>query len=214
MSVADARRLLAATLLATMLTGCSVLDNATAPPPRTLQLIPSGDVELAAHGDHGVLLIEAPDARAGYRSTAIAYRRDPLALDYFATAQWAAPPAQLLTDATTDAFAGAGLFDAVITPAAAVPADYRLHLELLYLEQDYRRGGGGVARIAVRARLIRTADNHVAGTRLLSATQKAEAPGPSAAASAASGAASRLLADLVRFVAELLPADRDGDETS
>lgn len=214
MDVSGACRLAVATLLVTILAGCSVLDNATAPPPRTLQLIPSGDVELAAHGDHGVLLVEAPEARAGYRSAAIAYRREPLTLDYFATAQWAAPPAQLLTDAATDAFAGAGLFDAVVTPAAAVPADYRLHLELLYLEQDYRRGDGGVARIAVRARLIRTADNHVAGTRLLAATQRAEVPGPSAAANAASGAARRLLADLVRFVAELLPADRDGDGTS
>jgi len=177
---------------------------------RWLELLASGDLAPAEAGPHGTLLIEVPTARAGYRSEAIAYRRNSPVIDYFATARWAAPPAELLAAATEDALATAGLFRNVARGPAAVAADYRLDMELLYLEQDYRGGQPGHARVGVRARLI-GAGGQVLASRLLTATHPASATGPEAAAVAAGAASERLLTELVRFVAEALP---EGDGSS
>lgn len=191
-------------VIAVLLSACGVIERASAPPPRTLELLASGGITPAEAGPHGTLLIETPEARAGYRGEAIAYRQESPVIDYFATARWAAPPAELLAAAAEDALATAGLFRSVARSPAAVAADYRLEMELLYLEQDYRDGEPGNARVALRARLT-DAGGQVLGSRLLSASHPASTAGPEAAALAAGAASERLLTELVRFVHGVLP---------
>ncbi|WP_018718841.1 ABC-type transport auxiliary lipoprotein family protein [Arhodomonas aquaeolei] len=204
---ATLRTVAAACLAALMVSGCSVVQRPQTPPPRTLQLVEPAMLVPAESGPHGVLLVEPAEARAGYRDTGVVYREKPQTLDYFATARWAEPPAALLADAATDALAGAGLFHAVVAGPASVSADYRLQLELLYLEQDYRDGMPGSARLGVRARLLE--GGRILASRQFSVTRIAEAAGPVPAAEAAGRATREWLTRLTRFVAAALPAARD-----
>lgn len=204
----DTLRIVVTVTLAALLTaGCSIVQRPQTAPPRTLQLIEPATLVPADSGPHGVLLVEPAAARAGYRDTGVVYRERAQTLDYFATARWAEPPAALLAAAATDALAGAGLFHAVVRGPASVRADYRLQLELLYLEQDYRDGVPGSARLGVRARLLE--GGRILASRRFSVTRGAEAAGPVASAEAAGRATREWLTRLTGFVADALPAVRD-----
>lgn len=201
------RPLVAVCLAALLVAGCSVVQPPRTTPPRTLQLTQSAMLVAADAGPHGVMLVEPAEARAGYRGTGVVYREEPQVLDYFATARWAEPPAALLAAAATDALAGAGLFHAVVRGPASVNADYRLQIELLYLEQDYRDGVPGNARLGVRARLLE--GGRIVASRRFSVTRGAAAAGPVPAADAAGRATREWLTRLTRFIANALPTARD-----
>lgn len=196
-------RRLAALALTALLVGCTpLLQNAPAPALYTLEVpaLPAADT-----GDE-VLRVRLTGVAAGYEQPLMAYREgDALALRYFATARWVSAPGELVTERLGEALERTGRFRAVLTGAPPPVADYRLELELLRLEQDYRGGGAGEARIGLRIRLL-DREGELIAQRRLEATAAAEAAGPAAAAAAANRALADLAAELDGWLHQQLAA--------
>jgi len=191
--------------LAGLLSGCTALLQEAPPQSYTLEApaLPS------ASAGHAVLRVRLTGVSAGYERPLMAYRAgDELALSYFATASWVSPPAELITEQLAAALEATGRFRAVLTGAPPPVADYRLELELLRLEQDYRAGNPGVARLELRARLL-DRDGTLVGQRRLEARAPARTSGPAGAAAAANRAlaevAASLYADLDTWLAASAP---------
>ncbi len=191
----SAMRVLVVLPLLLAATACTVLPS-SGPAPSVYGLVPPPETSIVGPGDNGILLVESSGSVAGFDTEAMVYRESDQALDRFTTGRWAAPPGQLLTEAAANALQESGRFRAVLMAPAPVAADYRLHLTVLRLEQDYRRGIPGVARISARVRLTDSASGELLTTALLSHSEPAEAAGPAAFAAAASVATRRLLAEL------------------
>lgn len=184
---------LALVALAALLAGCAELLRDASPPQTYTLETPSLP---PANAGEEVLRVRLTGVSAGYERPLMAYRAgDALALDYFATARWVTPPAELVTEQLAAALEATGRFRAVLTGAPPPVADYRLELELLRLEQDYRNGEPGVARLEVRARLL-DRDGALVGQRRLAAEAAAEASGPAGAAAAANHALADIAASL------------------
>lgn len=183
---------LALVALAALLGGCAELLRDAPPQTYTLE---TPSLPPASAGDE-VLRVRLTGVSAGYERPLMAYRAgDALALDYFATARWVTPPAELITEQLAAALEATGRFRAVLTGAPPPVADHRLELELLRLEQDYRGGGPGMARLEVRARLL-DRDGTLVGQRRLEAQAAADASGPAGAAAAANRALADIAASL------------------
>jgi len=197
-------------LLAMSLTACSILPEQP-PPPQTYRL-DWPDAPYRNRPGGPVLMVAAPEALGGYRSTAMLYRDSPNALSAFATGVWADPPAQMLAEQTVAALGATGRFAAVVTATDALRPDLRLLMTVLRFEQDYTRGAkGGVARVRVRMQLVDERGGRVLGGRVVSAEAPAGTEGPAAAAAAMSRAARRVVDKLVDGVDAELKSARGGD---
>lgn len=186
-------RHLAALLVATLLAGCAALPGNT--PTPQLYTLETPPLPAASAGPE-VLRVRLVGVAPGYEQALMAYRADgELALGYFATARWVSAPGDLVTQRLAEALEATGRFRAVLTGAPPPVADVRLELELLRLEQDYRGGEPGTARLALRARLL-DGEGQLLGQRRLVAEARAAAAGPAAAAAAANLALARLAGEL------------------
>lgn len=194
---------LTALALGALLSGCAaLLQNAPGPALYTLE---APALPAASAGDD-VLRMRLTAVAPGYEQPLMAYREgDALALRYFATARWVSAPGELVIERLGDALEATGRFRAVLTGPPPPVADYRLELELLRLEQDYRDGGAGVARLALRTRLL-ARDGELLAQQRLETSAPAAATGPAAAAAAANRALAELAVDLHAWLNRELPA--------
>lgn len=183
--------------------GCSVWPSA-GPSVTAFDLLPPPGPAIADAAGERVLMLELPDSAAGFASEAMVYRRSGQALERFATGRWSAPPARLLAEAAQTALERSGRFRAVVQEPTPVRADLRLHLTLMRLEQDYRRSDTGIARVALRFRLLDAAGGELLAAGIIEDSATAGAAGPAGFANAAGIATRRLLTSLDQRIAEAL----------
>jgi cholesterol transport system auxiliary component len=155
-------RVLASTLL---LAACSSLT-----PPQVasqnIYILEAGPAIQAAQIKHDlVLTVSVPSTRPGFDTTQIAYVKQPHELNYFAASRWADTPARMLEPLIAQAIMQSGSFRAVVQSQGPIPADVRLDIELVRLQQDFQIRPSRV-QLTLRAKLI-----DVRGKRLLAAQQ-------------------------------------------
>lgn len=202
---AAVRGALRAALPALLITlgGCTLLPS-PGPPLTRYDLLPPAGPGLALPAGEQVLMLELPDSVAGLEGDAMRYRRSQQTLDTFATGRWSAPPARLLVEAAQTALERSGRFRAVVVEPSQIAPDLRLHLALTQMEKDYRRGDGGIARVAVRFRLQEAASGRLLVAGVLDESAPGRAEGPEAFAEAAGVATRRLLDALDHTIAGAL----------
>jgi len=153
----------------------------------------------ARPGGCPALRVALPRAAPGYGGSAMAYREDPLQLQYFVHHRWADAPAQMLAPVLVGALDRSGRFQAVLGPDVRARAGLLLETEDLRLEQLFAKSGSQV-RLSARVSLVDLSRQHVLGTRELVVTEPAAAASPEAGAAAANRALPRFLAELGAFV--------------
>jgi len=120
-----------------MLAACSGLS----PPHVTSQniyVLESGTVIDQAQAKRDlVLAVSMPRALSGFDTSRMAYVKQPHELNYFATSRWADAPAKMLGPLVAHALEQRKGFKAVVQTSAALPADVRLDIELVRLQQDF-----------------------------------------------------------------------------
>ncbi len=98
------------------------------------------------------LMINPPQASAGFDSQRIIYMRQPHRLEYFANSEWVDTPARMLAPLIVAALDDTGAFRAVLATPSAAAADLRLDTEIVRLQHDFGAAPSRV-RLTLRATL-------------------------------------------------------------
>ena len=152
----------------TLMAACSALKPKPVPPPAFFAL--DGGLAAALPAPRAVssggtataptLLINPPQAGAGFDSQRIIYMRQAHQLEYFAHSEWVDTPARMLAPLIVSALDRAGVFRAVVATPTAAAADLRLDTEVVRLQHEFGSAPSRV-RLTLRATLTDNATRQV-----------------------------------------------------
>jgi len=187
---------------ATPATAFYALDGAQKPAVVTAPVMP------AAAAATKTLLINPPQAAAGFDSTRIIYLREPHKLDYYALSQWVDPPARMLGPLLVAAIEKTGALRAVLLMPAAGAGHLRLDTQIIRLQQEFQIHPSRV-RFTLRATLV---DDR---TRQVLAGQEFDSVAPANSADAYGGvlAANRAVQTVVDELALFVAAKAGAAKT-
>jgi len=141
-----------------------------------------------------VLAVSPTTARSGYDTPQIAYLRQPLELEYFATHRWADTPAHmikpLLIETLTPKYAAIA--------AGQVTAHLRLDTELVRLQQDFTTQPSRV-QITLRAQLIDVQEKRIIAVHEFNEIEPSASEDAYGGVLAANRALLRVLTQLAEF---------------
>ena len=185
-----------------MIAGCSLGPTETTA-PRSYFLNP----EISWKNPHGsserigtaVLLITQPKAQSGFDTERMAYLLRPYEVNYYAFNQWADTPARLLHRVIVENLDKSGMWSAVLQSPGAVPAQYRLDLDNLILEQQFFSQPSRV-RLSVRAQIIETKKPAILATRSFEVLEAAPTEDAYGGVLAANQAAAKLLIEIAAWL--------------
>ena len=143
-----------------LLAACSALKPKPVPPPAFFALDggPAGAapapraVSITSTSAAPTLLINPPQADAGFDSQRIIYVRQAHQLEYFAHSEWVDTPARMLAPLIVSALDRTGTFRAVVATPTAASADLRLDTEVVRLQHEFGAAPSRV-RLTLRATL-------------------------------------------------------------
>jgi cholesterol transport system auxiliary component len=147
-----------------------------------------------------VIEVGSPRARAGFESNRMAYTSRSGEIEYFARHRWADAPARMLAPVIAQAIEQSGAFRAVVRAPSAVPADLRLDIELVRLQQDFLAHPSRI-ELSVRAQLVGTHPARVLASAQFDESEDAPVDDPYGGVSAADLALARVAARLADFCA-------------
>lgn len=184
-------------LIAFALTGCSAL-QAPHIEHTHLYLLDAQPAATIGTKHNRVLAVSPITTRSGYDTPQIAYLRQPLELEYFATHRWADTPAHMLKPLLTQALTA----QFVTAAPGQVSAHLRLDTELIRLQQDFTAQPSRV-QITLRAQLIDVQEKRIIAVREFNETE------PSASEDAYGGvlAANRALLRILKQIAGFCDAE-------
>lgn len=150
--------------------------------------------------------VSAPWVAPAFAGERIAYRREPLRLEYYTLSRWAEPPQEAVAAVLTRHLETSGAFRVVLPPQARLPADRRLAVDVDLMEERVPPVGPapyGEAEVALRARWVQTSDARVLASKRFATTVPVPRPDAEGAAVALGEALARVSADIARWVVEV-----------
>jgi len=153
-ALARIARSCAAGLFLGALGACSALRPAAAPHPAFYSLDGAQSLApVAVSAGAPTLIINPPQAAAGYDSPRLIYVREAHKLEYFASSAWVEPPARMLAPLLVTAIANTGAFGSVVHKPGGAAGELRLDTEVIRLQHDFRTSPSQV-RFTLRVHLI------------------------------------------------------------
>lgn len=190
-----------------LLAGCSGLTGLTSAPSATppsfysFDLARSATAARATPATAHTLVVNTPQAAAGYDSQRIIYVRQPHKLEYFAHNEWVDPPARMLAPLIVAAVEASGAFRAVVSAPGSASGELRLETEVLQLQHEFGSQPSRV-RFVLRAYLAEDGTRRVVATRDFEAVVTAPSDDPYGGVQAANAAVRSVLENLAAFCAE------------
>lgn len=140
-----------------LLAACSALRPTPVPPPAFFALDGGPAAAAPRAGSIGparapTLVVNPPQAGAGFDSQRIIYLRQTHQLEYFAHSEWVDTPARMLAPLIVAALDRSGQFRAVLATPSAAAADLRLDTEIVRLQHEFGAAPSRV-RLTLRATL-------------------------------------------------------------
>jgi cholesterol transport system auxiliary component len=145
-----------------------------------------------------VLAVSVPRTRPGFDTPQMAYFKQPHELNYFATNRWVDTPARMLEPLVAQAMMQTESFRAVVQTAGAIPADVRLDIELVRLQQDFQTHPSRV-QLTLRAQLIGVRGKRLLAERQFDEVENASSDDAYGGVVAANRLVQRLLGELAEF---------------
>ncbi|MBI5437024.1 MAG: membrane integrity-associated transporter subunit PqiC [Nitrosomonadales bacterium] len=181
-----------------LLAGCTALP---APKPESphIYLLDAQPAAKAAQVKRDlVLAVAMPRARPGFDTPQMAYLRQPHELEYFAANRWADAPPHMLWPLLVQALEQTGGFRAIVQTPGAIPADVRLDVELIRLQQDFGTRPSRV-QLTLRAQLSDVRSKRVLAVKLFDEMQNAASDDAYGGVTAANQIVQRVLNHLTDF---------------
>jgi len=145
-----------------------------------------------------VLLVSVPRALAGFDTPRMAYVQKPHELNYFAASRWADTPARMLVPLIAHALEQTESFRAVLQASGTLPADLRLDIELVRLQQDFKSRPSRV-QLTLRAQLIDVRGKRLLAEHQFDAFEAASSDDAYGGVAAANRLVQRMLGELSEF---------------
>lgn len=136
----------AAAMALMLAAGCGVLPPKAAPPPAFFTLDGTlADAEAAVKPDRDpamvasapTLIVNPPQAGAGFDHRRIVYVRRARQLETFADSEWVDTPARMLAPLIVAALDSGGAFRAVVSTPSTAAGDLRLDTEIVRLQHEF-----------------------------------------------------------------------------
>ena len=160
-------RLALAAAALTLLAASSALKPTPVPPPAffALDAAPAAVSAVSRDASTGpaaapTLVVNPPQAGAGFDSQRIIYLRQAHQLEYFAHSEWVDTPARMLAPLIVEALDRSGKFRAVLATPSAAAGELRLDTEIVRLQHEFGATPSRV-RLTLRATLSDNATRQV-----------------------------------------------------
>ena len=147
----------------------------------------------------GTLVVNVPVAQPGFDTPRMAYTQRPYEVSYYATHQWADPPARMLTPLLVQVLEQTGYWRAIAQMPTSVRGDYRVDIDQLVLLQDFLQKPSHV-RVALRIQITKLPEYLVLGTRLFEMVEEASNDDAYGGAVAANRAVDKLVRDVAGWL--------------
>lgn len=147
----------------------------------------------------GVLAVNVPVAQPGFDTQRMAYTQRPYEVSYYATHQWADPPARMLTPLLVQALEQTGYWRAIVPMPTSVRGDHRVEIDQLELVQTFLQKPSQV-RVALRMQVIKLPEHLVLGTRVFEVVEEASSDDAYGGAVAANRAVERLVKEVAGWL--------------
>ncbi len=144
------------------------------------------------------LIVNPPQAFAGFDSPHIVYLRQAHKPERFAHSLWVDTPARMLTPLIANAVLDGGLIRAAVPPSAAAAGELRLDTEIVRPQQEFW-GRPSRVRFTLRATLLDEATRRVLATREFDESVAAPSDDPYGGVIAANRAVGDALQALAEF---------------
>ena len=211
-------RLLAAGVLVMEVGACSTL-RAGAPSPPTFYSLETNRgtapavaptmAPAAASTTAPTLIVNPPQAAAGFDSQHIMYVREAHKLEYFAHSEWVDTPARMLAPLLVAAIGNTAAFRAVVLAPSSAAGDLRLDTEIIRLQQEFASPPSRV-RFTLRAYLVDDKTRRVLAWREFEAAVPSASDDPYGGVVAANRAVQTVLEELAAFCAKAARGWRNG----
>jgi cholesterol transport system auxiliary component len=146
-----------------------------------------------------VLLLDQPQAAAGFDSARMVYQRQPQTLETYTQSAWVDTPARMLAPLLLRTLQSRTSLRAVLLAPSPARADLRLQTSVLRLEQDFLQHPSRV-HFALQATLSDQRTRTVLGWKRFETSQSADSDDAAGGAAAASLAVQSALQQLALFV--------------
>ena len=185
-------------LLSTLLASCASLQSAQLANPTLYVLEAKPLAKVARVKRELVLEVAGPRAWPGFDTTQMIYVQRPYELDRFATNQWVDTPSRMLAPLLVRALEQTGSFKAVVPSPSVVPADVRVDVELIRLQQNFATRPSRV-ELTLRVQLIDVRTKRVLAARSFDEAENAPTDDPYGGVIAANLALQRVLEQVADF---------------
>ncbi len=147
----------------------------------------------------GILVVNVPVARPGFETPRMAYTQRPYEMSYYATHQWADPPARMMIPLLVQVLEQTGAWRAIVPMPTSVRGDYRVDIDQVELIQTFLQKPSQM-RVALRMQIIKLPDYLVLGTRLFDVVEEAASEDAYGGAVAANLAVNRLVKEVAGWL--------------
>jgi cholesterol transport system auxiliary component len=148
----------------------------------------------------GILVVNMPVGQPGFDTPRMAYMQRPFEVSYYATHQWADPPARMLTSLLVQALEQrGGYWRAVVPMPTSVRGDHRMDIDQVALVQDFLQKPSQV-RVSLRIQIIKLPEYLVLGTRLFDVAEEASNDDAYGGVIAANRAVERLVKEVAGWL--------------
>lgn len=147
----------------------------------------------------GTLVVNLPVAQPGFDTSRMAYRQRPYEVSYYATHQWAEPPARMLAPLLVQALEQTGSWRAIVPMPTSVRGDHRVEIDQVELVQTFLQKPSQV-RVALRIQIIKLPEYLVLGTRVFEGAEEAPNDDAYGGAVAANRAADKLVKEVAGWL--------------
>lgn len=148
---------------------------------------------------HVSILVNAPEAVAGYQTEQMLYMKKPYELSAFAHNGWIDPPADMLFPLLLQSLQRSGYFYAVASSASAEATDYHLDTQLIELKQNFLQKPSTL-NFRAKVVLTRVKDNRVIASKVIALCIPCPADTPYGGVVAANLATQQFTAQVTAFV--------------
>lgn len=188
-------------LMSLLLAGCVGLPAPQGGSPDVYVLDALPAVQTPATRRDLVLAVNMPQARPGFETARMAYFHQAHELNYYTGSRWTDTPARMLQPLLLQTLEQGGAFRAVVRAGSSIPADVRLDVELVRLQQDFTASPSRV-QVTLQAQLLDLRGRRVLAAKQFDAVEEAASEDAYGGVGAANRAVQRLLGEVAEFCAE------------